>query len=184
MKKIIYLIFFTAIIVGIVSFVEIQRLMGTDFEFLKIVSLLKRGPYAFDISRVSIKSAEGRNAIRKSNIMQIAFAVNKHKKDVGDFPNINKVSGSLTKTGIFSENEKLNPIVNEYLDFPLKDPKNNSEYHYSYIYRNKNYILFARLETLGSDRFNRQYYCVDSFGDKPKIISHNPSSGERCEKNL
>lgn len=181
MRKITYFIFLAAIVVSAVGFVKIQQLKDVDFEFFKIVNLVKNGPCGFDISQASIKSPGGRNAVRKSNILQISFAINEHMKDGGGFPNTNEMSGSLTGTGIFSEKEELNPIVTEYLEAPLNDPINNSEYYYSYIHRGKAYLLFARMEPQKSDGIGKQYYCIDSFNDKPIIISHNPSSAGRCE---
>ncbi len=179
MKKLIYLIFLFPIIIGIVGFIKIQQLRDVDFSFSEIVNLVDN-KNKINLSSSSIKHPSGRNAIRKSNVMQIFIALDMYVNETGCSFGKNEINGSITGTGIFSSDIKLNPIVPEYISLPLKDPINNSSYYYSYIHSGDNFIVFARLESLSGDDVKTRYYCIDSFTNRPVIVFSNPSLNLKC----
>lgn len=178
MRKIIYLIFLLPVIIGIVGFVKIQQLRDVDFSFSNVIDLVGN-KNKIDLSGSSTKYPHGRNAVRKSNIMQIFIALDKYVNETGCSFVKSEVNGSITGTGIFSADMDLNPIVPEYIPLPLKDPINNSSYYYSYIYSGDNFIVFARLEPL-YDEVKTRYYCIDSFTNRPIIVFNNPSLNLKC----
>ena len=178
MRKAIYIIIFITSIVGFVGFWEIQQLKSKEFKegFVFFIDrVLDRDKYsgANDIYK--------RNEKRKSNILEIAFALNCYKKDNDSYPDKPEISGSLTQTGIFSEDIFINPIYPEYLNNSIKDPINNSSHHYTYIVKNDNFVLFSRLEGAMISELEEGYYCFDSINKNPIIVYSNPSINMRCE---
>jgi hypothetical protein len=178
MRKVIYIILVATMFVGIVGFWEIQQLRSEEFRegvIYFIDKILEKDKYSV------IGEVYKRNEKRKSNILEIAFAINSYKKDYDCYPDRPEVSGSLTGSGIFSEDFFVNSILPEYLNGVIKDPINSSEHHYTYIYKNDNFVLFARLELVEDNSIERSYYCIDSFSKNPIVVNSNPSLNMKCE---
>ncbi len=178
MRKIVYTILISTVIVSIVVFWEVQQLRSEDFKEgvnFFVDRILEKDKY------VGSTEVFKRNEKRKTHILEVAFAINSYKKINDSYPSNPDVSGSLTGSGIFSEELLVNPIYPEYLNIPPKDPINNSYHHYTYISKDNNFVLFARLEWGEDDIAEKYYYCIDSVSRNPMIVHSNPSMNMRCE---
>lgn len=176
MRKVLYYFFSIGFLLAFFGFLEIQQLKGSDIKFsdmayLKKIILKQRPITPFD-------DIDKRNSIRKSNLMEIAFALNCYKKDYGFFPDLLDVCGSLTGTGIFSSDARANPIYPEYMENPLSDPINNSSFNYVRIGNKDRFVLFTKLE--GKNDGKNIYYCIDSITNVPAVIDFNPSQKLAC----
>jgi hypothetical protein len=178
MRKTIYIILFVTMFVGVVGFWEVQQLKSEEFKegiSFFVDRILKQDSYSM------ANEIYKRNEKRKANILEITFAINSYRKDYNNYPNKPEISGSLTESGIFSEDSFVNPIYPEYIDIPIKDPVNNSDHHYTYMCKNNNFVIFARLEGGEVDIAEKNYYCIDNVSRSPMIVHSNPSINMRCQ---
>lgn len=140
---------------------------------------------------VNYTPAIDRNVKRIAVTYILTNALKNYHIDNGEYPKVR--SNSVNKTGIFSDDQNVNPLVPEYMKNTLVDPMNNNNYNYYYDYGKgldlKEYLFFAKLEPEYDQQTAEEYICVDSYtvNNNPTRITFNPLTlvgGSRCKKEI
>ncbi len=132
----------------------------------------------------TIENPVDRNLKRKDAIFQLVNALKQYYASNNKYPEMR--SSSIAKTGIFSDNPEVNPLVPEYLKNIIIDPTNKNNYNYYYEEELGKYLLFTKLEPSDDQQDSEQYFCVDSYtvDNSPTTINFNPLTTGRCTKNI
>ena len=109
----------------------------------------------------TIENPVDRNLKRKDAIFQLVNALKQYYASNNKYPEMR--SSSIAKTGIFSDNPEVNPLVPEYLKNIIIDPTNKNNYNYYYEEELGKYLLFTKLEPSDDQQDSEQYFCVDSY---------------------